>query len=93
MMKSVRTTLSPLILSCLLLLACNRASSGEIVGSWYYKDFPGLTCVFKTDGTYNATMVTKEGVKISADGTYSVEGLRGEPQTSAPIRAISYLSF
>jgi hypothetical protein len=62
---------------CMLSFTCNCRSapiSSKIVGSWYFKDFPGLTCEFKGDGTYHAKAVTKDGATISADGTYSLAG-------------------
>ena len=89
MMKSVPTTFSLLILSCLVTLSCKSQSPAaakhgggrdRLVGSWHNKELPGLTCEFKTDGTYHATLSSQRGVTISADGRYSIAGstFRGE---------------
>ncbi len=76
---------SPLIVFlalCALPVGCSRAPSqastnavASIVGSWYSTDYPGLTCEFKSDGTYHAKMVkTGSYLILSADSTYSVDG-------------------
>src|SRR5712692_7559839 len=75
-------------------VGCNRASApsepstnarGSIVGSWYSKDYLGLTCEFKTDRTYHAEMGRGSNLIFFADGTYSVNGTKfagGEPKIS-----------
>jgi len=75
MMKPVRATFIPLVLSCLLILSCRSHPHDRIVGTWYFKDSPVLRCEFKSDGTYHYTWrVTQEGLTVFADGAYSVDG-------------------
>ena len=38
------------------------------------KDFAGWTCEFKANGTYHHAAVTKTGIAMSGDGTYSLDG-------------------
>ena len=69
----------------LLILSCKSQLPDRIVGSWYFKDFPGLVCEFKNDGTYHYTLVSKEGDTMSADGNYSIDGSKftaGAPEIS-----------
>lgn len=81
-MRPILAALSLLIVSCPMMLSCKSQSlaaakhgreRGGIVGSWRSKEYPGLTCEFKTDGTYHATLSYQE-VTVFADSRYSIAG-------------------
>ncbi len=74
MIPSIRTTVSPLLFSCLLLWSCTERTPSKLVGLWRMKDFAGWTCEFKADGTYFEKAETKGGVAMSANGKYSLDG-------------------